>query len=156
MSEGESGKERQLDLWYYKPRSFVSKWFQDFWKPYSDAIWPELTEEIKTRTPLINIKEEEDHYEILAELPGLDREDIDLTLSEDFLEIRGRREEEKKEDNNKYVRREYSSSSYFRRFKIPENIEMEDIEAQAKKGVLIIKLPKSEEVQPESKKVEIK
>ncbi|MFO8017583.1 MAG: Hsp20/alpha crystallin family protein [Promethearchaeia archaeon] len=109
------------------------------------------------RTPLSNITETEDNFEISAELPGLDREDIEVTIHDGNLEIKGEtKEEEKEEEEGEVVRREYRSSSYYRAFSLPENIEEDDIDAHLEKGVLKVSIPKAELPEKEKKKIEVK
>jgi len=109
------------------------------------------------RTPLVNITEDDKSFAITAELPGLDKGDIEITIQDGMLEIKGEVKEEKKEEKDgELVRREYRSSSYFRAFSLPDNIDEDNIDANLDKGVLILKIPKVEPVEPEKKKIEIK
>ena len=109
------------------------------------------------RTPLANIKESEDHFDISTELPGLDKGDIEITIQDGNLEIKGEVKEEKKEEKEgELVRREYRSSSYYRCFTLPDNIDENKIDASLDKGILTVKIPKVEPVEPEKKKIEIK
>ena len=109
------------------------------------------------RTPLANITEDEKFYNITAELPGLDKGDIEITIQDNNLEIKGELKEEKKEEKEgELIRREYHSSSYYRAFSLPENIDADKIEANLDKGLLTVKLPKVEPPEPFKKKIEIK
>ena len=109
------------------------------------------------RTPLSNIKESKDHFNISAELPGLDKGDIEITIQDGNLEIKGEVKEEKKEEKEgELVRREFRSSSYYRCFSLPDNIDGDKIDATLEKGILTVKIPKVEPVIPEKKKIEIK
>ena len=109
------------------------------------------------RTPLSNIHESEDHFDITAELPGLDKGDIEITIQDNMLEIKGEVKEEKKEEKDgELVRREYHSSSYYRAFNLPENIDSDKIEANLEKGILKVTIPKVEPPEPEKKKIEVK
>jgi HSP20 family protein len=73
------------------------------------------------------------------------------------LEIKGELKEEKKEEKEgQLVRREYRSSSYYRCFRLPDNIDESKIDASLNKGILTVKIPKVEPVVPERKKIEIK
>jgi HSP20 family protein len=109
------------------------------------------------RTPLANITEEDDAFAITAELPGLDKGDIEITIQDGTLEIKGEVKEEKKEEKEgELVRREYRSSSYYRAFSLPDNIDENKIDANLEKGILSLKIPKVEPVKPEKKKIEIK
>jgi HSP20 family protein len=109
------------------------------------------------RTPLANITETDNFFNISAELPGLDKGDIEISIQDGNLEIKGEVKEEKKEEKEgQLVRREYRSSSYYRCFTMPDNIDEEKIDATLEKGILTVKIPKIEPVEPEKKKIEIK
>ena len=73
------------------------------------------------------------------------------------MEIKGEHKEETKEEKEgQLVRREYHSSSYYRAFNLPENIDKEKIDANLDKGILTVKIPKVTPPKPEKKKIEIK
>jgi HSP20 family protein len=109
------------------------------------------------RTPLSNITEDDEAFSITAELPGLDKGDLEITIQEGNIEIKGEVKEEKKEEKEgQLVRREYRSSSYYRAFSLPDNIDEDKIDANLDKGILTVRIPKVEPVVPEKKKIEIK
>jgi HSP20 family protein len=88
-------------------------------------------------------------------MPGVKKEDINITVDRDVLTIEGKTEEEKEEkDGKKYYLKNFSSYSYSQRFNLPSSIDPDHVEAEFKDGVLIVQLPKSKE--EESKKIEIK
>ncbi len=109
------------------------------------------------RTPLANITQDDKFFNITAELPGLDKRNIEITIHDRNLEIKGELKEEKKEEKEgSLIRREYHSSKYFRSFALPEYIDEDKIEANLEKGVLYLKIPKVEPPKPEKKKIDIK
>ena len=134
----------------------MSRWFDDFWWPFEPRIRFPLSLESDFRMPLINITEDGKKYKIEAELPGLDKEDIKISIIDDMLEIKGASEKESKEEKKDFTRREYKSSSYFRRFKLPNNIDENKITADLKNGRLQISMPKLETEKKEKKIIEIK
>ncbi len=105
-------------------------------------------------TPKVDVKESKDAYEVMADLPGLDKKDIKISLQDNVLTLQGeRREEAKKEDENCYFV-ERSHGSFSRAFRLPEKIDEKSIRAEYKDGVLRITLQKSEEAKP--RQIEIK
>jgi len=87
----------------------------------------------------------------------MDKANINLTIQDGVLEIKGEQKQEKREEKEgQLVRREYHSASYYRAFNLPENINTEKIDANLEKGVLTVKIPKVEPPKPEKKKIEIK
>jgi HSP20 family protein len=112
--------------------------------------------EPRFRTPLANIHETEKQFSITAELPGINKGDIELTIQDGVLEIKGETEEVKKEEKEgQLIRREYRSSKYYRCFNLPEHIDENNIEANLEKGILNINIPKVEPKEPEKKKITI-
>jgi len=104
----------------------------------------------------VDIKENDDGYMLEADLPGLDKENIQLDYSNNVLSIRAQQEmstEEKDEESN-YIRRERSSRSYNRQFLI-KNVDEDNITAEFENGVLKVQLPKKEVDGQETKKIDI-
>ncbi len=90
-----------------------------------------------------DIKEEEDKYWIEAELPGLNKEDINIELNDDRLLISASRNEFVEENNDNYVYRERNTGKFQRSFYL-ENVKEDQINAEYKNGILKIELPKKE------------
>lgn len=106
------------------------------------------------RTPLTNITEDESSFNIEAEIPGLQKKDIEITIQEGNLEIKGETKEEKKEEKEgELIRKEFRSSRYYRCFNLPENSDEDRIEANIDKGVLKIRIPKKEIEKREKKEI---
>ena len=104
--------------------------------------------------PRTDISENETAFVVRAEVPGIDKKDIDITFSEGLLTIKGEKKVENEEKNENYHRRESSYGSFTRSFQLSSEIENEGIEANYRDGVLRINLPKAEAVEP--KKIEVK
>ncbi|MFB3101211.1 MAG: Hsp20/alpha crystallin family protein, partial [Gammaproteobacteria bacterium] len=104
--------------------------------------------------PAVDIKEEEDRFVIYADLPGIDPKDIEITMDQGVLTLKGERSEETKEEREGYRRVERVSGSFYRRFSLPDTADSERIEAKGKNGVLEITLPKHEKVQ--ARKITVK
>ena len=103
-----------------------------------------------------DIKDEGNHYELEADLPGFDKKDIKLDINGDVLTISAERhsEHEEKDKKNKYVRCERSYGSYSRDFDI-SGIKADAITAKYENGVLKLKMPKKTEQVPETHHLEI-
>jgi len=105
-------------------------------------------------SPAVDIKEEADRFLITADLPGVDPKDIEITMDNGVLAIKGERQSEAREEKEGYKRVERVSGSFYRRFSLPDTADAERIEAKGKDGVLEVILPKHEKVQP--RKIEVK
>ena len=107
-------------------------------------------------SPAVDITESEKAYEIAAELPGLDEKDIEVKLANGGLTIKGEKREEKEEKKKDYYLHERHFGSFERYFRLPEEVDADKIEANFKKGVLTVTLPKKPEAQKAEKKIAVK
>jgi HSP20 family protein len=107
-------------------------------------------------TPSVDIVEKDKAYEITAELPGMDEKNVEVKLVNDTLTIRGEKKEEKEEKKKDYYLSERRYGAFERRFRVPEGVDADKIEAAFKNGVLTVTLPKSAEAQKAEKKIAVK
>jgi HSP20 family protein len=98
--------------------------------------------------PAVDIKEDENQFTILADIPGVDPKDIDVTMENGVLSIKGERSSEQVDESNGFRRVERSDGRFCRRFSLPDTADAEKIEAKCKDGVLKIVLPKHAKLQP--------
>ena len=98
--------------------------------------------------PAVDIKEETDRFVILADIPGVDAKDLEITMENGVLTLRGQREEQTKEEREGYTRVERVRGTFYRRFTLPDTADSEKISAKTKNGVLELVIPKHERVQP--------
>lgn len=106
--------------------------------------------------PLVDIVEREKEYEINAELPGLDEKNIDISLSDGTLTIKGEKHDEKEENRKGYHMSERHYGRFQRAFRVPPGVDNDKIEARFAKGVLKITLPKGAQAQQQEKKIAVK
>lgn len=109
--------------------------------------------ETSTWSPLVDIKEEKDCFLVIADIPGVKREDISISLEQHVLTLKGERQFEKTEQHQGYTRRERSQGQFYRRFSLPQTADDAKITARYANGVLEIKIPKKEAAA--EKKIEI-
>ncbi|MDQ7827324.1 MAG: Hsp20/alpha crystallin family protein [Candidatus Eremiobacteraeota bacterium] len=103
------------------------------------------------KVPAIDLADRESHFLINAEVPGFKKEEIDISVDEDVLTIKGETRSEKEEKKENYFHREISTGSFSRSIKLPSEINREAIKASLKDGILIIEVPKIEQKEPEKK-----
>ena len=106
--------------------------------------------------PAVDLVEGDKEYEITAELPGMDESNIDVSLANGVLTLKGEKKEEKEEKKKDSYYSERRYGSFQRSFQVPEGVDADKIEASFKKGVLTLKLPKTAEAQKKQKKIQIK
>ena len=105
-----------------------------------------------------DVKEMKDKYEIKVDLPGYEKENINLSLNNGYLEISAKMNKEENDEEEKYVRRERFVGECSRSFFVGDDITEEDINAEFKNGILKIDVPKKDSTkdQNEIKQIEIK
>ncbi len=102
--------------------------------------------------PSVDVIEQENQYVLRADLPGVDRKDIEIVYEDGTLTLKGQRSEKVVSDNDKFKRIERSYGSFQRAFHMPENINADEIKAKSEHGVLEVTVPKQEKAQ---KKIEV-
>jgi len=105
-------------------------------------------------TPAVDIKEEKESFVLIADLPGVDPTDIDITMEKGVLTIKGERPDESEEARAGYKRVERARGAFYRRFSLPDTADAERISAKGNNGVLEIVIPKQEKLQPRKITVE--
>ena len=107
-------------------------------------------------TPTLDVKENEKEIVVKADLPGMDEKDINLTVHNGVLSLRGEKKSEHTDERENYHVMERSYGSFQRSIRLPETIDEDKAEARFDKGVLTITLPKRPEMVSAQKKIEIK
>ena len=107
-------------------------------------------------TPTLDVKENEKEIVVKADLPGMDEKDINLTIHNGVLSLRGEKKSEHTDQRDNYHVMERSYGSFQRSIRLPETIDEDKAEARFDKGVLTITLPKRPEMVGAQKKIEIK
>ena len=104
--------------------------------------------------PVVDISEDDKEFVIKAELPGLKREEVKVTVEDGVLSISGERKTEKEEKNKKFHRVERSYGSFLRSFTLPDGADATKVNAEFADGVLNVRLAKTPKAQP--KTIEVK
>lgn len=107
-------------------------------------------------TPALDVKETEKELVVKADLPGIDEKDVNLTINDGVLTLRGEKKSEKKDERENYHLVERSYGSFQRSIRLPESIDEDKVAANFDKGVLTVTLPKRPEMVKAQKKIEIK
>ncbi len=131
-------------LTLHRPAANPFKFYNSLFTPF--LARPE-TQEYKWR-PSADISETDDSYEVRAELPGVTKDDVHISVKEDLLTIKGEKRQEKTDDSKDYRRVERRYGRFERRFSLPPKVKADSIKAEFKDGVLTLSIPKPEEVKP--------
>ncbi|XP_022731564.1 18.5 kDa class I heat shock protein [Durio zibethinus] len=135
----------------------------DVWDPFKDFDFPSLSsfpQLSRENTAFVNTrvdwKETPEAHVFKADLPGLKKEEVKVEIEDDkVLQISGERNAEKEDKNDTWHRVERSSGKFSRRFRLPENVKMDNVKASMENGVLTVTVPKVEMKKPDIKSVEI-
>jgi len=126
----------------------LNRLFEERWmRPWSEeAIW----------SPLVNLEETKDAYILRAELPGMDRKDIKLSITDRTLSLSGERKWERKDESSTLHRAEIFCGKFQRTITFPTEIDPQKATATYEKGILTVELPKSERAKPREIEIEVK
>lgn len=104
--------------------------------------------------PQVDIKEDNNGFTVIADLPGVDPREVEVTLDRNVLTIKGQRDTVSDSEQGGFKRRERISGTFIRQFTLPQTADSESIKAKAANGVLEITIPKTKKEQPVSISVE--
>lgn len=115
-----------------------------------DTFFGDGGEDLATRTwtPAVDIQETDDGYRLQVELPGLSKDDVQITLENNVLRLSGERKFEKETKKENYHRIERTYGTFSRSFALPTQVSSDKVEATFKDGVLSILVPKAEQAKP--------
>jgi HSP20 family protein len=133
-----------------------SRMFDDFEKRFGFKSGLEIDSEADNAvwSPLTDIYEDNDNFKLKLDLPGIEKDDVKITFSNNQISISGERKQETESDNHKYHRIERSYGKFYRSFDLPKDIEQDKITADFSNGQLTINIPKSETAKP--RQIEVK
>ena len=119
---------------------------------FDDFFWDDFP--VVSRTPSANVWEENDTVHVEMAVPGLDRDDIDITITSDSITISGNTKTEEKEDSKKKYYYKSMESSFEQTFNLPTKVDSNKAKAKLDNGIIHITLPKADEVKPKQITIE--
>ena len=127
----------EFEQWFedFFPRGFVQPWFRRGWPEFESAFGGKL--------PKIDVIDREDEVVVRAELPGVDKDGLEVSLSDNLLTIRAKTKQEKEEEKGHFHRREISQGEIQRSIRLPANVEGDKATASFKEGILELVAPKA-------------
>ena len=141
----------------------------DLWDPFSSLA--EIREEMNRMfdtslrrqggpfdgafSPAIDVVEEQDNFLVKVDLPGLSKDDVSVTIQDNFLTIKGERKYDAEKKDSNYYHRERVYGSFTRTIELPAHVDAGKIQATFRNGVLHVTLPKTEEAKPKEIKVSV-
>ena len=115
------------------------------WEEPAPALPGEKGGELEVKTPDVDIMETDSELVITSDMPGLSKDDIQIKVSEDAIEVSSEVKKEEKEEEKGYIRRERVYRKFYRKLPLPVSVDAEKAKATYKNGVLEVRLPKKEE-----------
>lgn len=147
--KGDEKMNRHLMPW--SPFRGMDSFFDD--DDFTPDAWPRRR---GFQFPLVNVRQSDKEVIITADIPGIKEEDVNIEVSEDFVDISGERKEEEKHEDEGYFHQEVRYGSFARRVPLPAEIKSDKAEASIKDGLLTIVIPKLEPEKPKVTKIKVK
>lgn len=134
---------------YRRPWSVMNRLQSDLDRLFEGHFAPDEAQgSVTDWIPPVDIKEEDQHFLLRADLPGVNPDDIEVTMENGVLTLRGQRIEEKRDEDSGYRRVERMVGHFYRRFTLPDTADAESITARSHNGVLEVTIPKQAKSQP--------
>lgn len=148
-----------MSLIKYEPVYVLNRLRDQLNRMYDPDYYPSMWDEesgmvVSDWSPAVDVREDGDKYVFIADVPGVDPKDIDVTCENGVLSIRGEKKTEAVAEKEGYRRVERSRGNFYRRFSLPDNVDTDKIRANVRHGVLELTIPKLAKVKP--KKIEIR
>lgn len=136
-------------------RHEMDRLFEDFWGGDAPAVFNRDNGIFAAK---VDVAEDDKAFRVTADLPGFEEKDVEVTLSDGVLSIRGEKkaEREEKDEKTHYHLTERSYGSFERRFNVGDAVEQKKVEAEFKNGVLSVTLPKAKQKAEKAKRIAIK
>lgn len=158
MARKESKEVVKAEPTFLSPFEEIERFFDEVMRrPFSlfSSLMPRLRTETEVLSPAVDIYEEGDDLVVKAELPGINKEDIEVKVTDDYITISGEKKKEEKVEKKDYYRYERSYGSFSRTFRLPIDVQTEKAKAKFENGVLEIRIPKTEEAKKKERKLQI-
>jgi HSP20 family protein len=143
-----------LTRWEREMDRMMDEFFGRRLRPQWPSIWSRGGD-LEFTAPVVDVYEEKDDIVVKAELPGMDKDDIEVKISGSALTLKGEKKKEQKIEEKNYYRSERSYGAFLRTVDLPTDVQADKIKASFKNGVLEVRLPKTEEAKKKEIKVKI-
>ena len=130
-----------------------SNFFNDFFDKDMTDWSNRHFSDTNTTLPAVNIKENQDEFNVEMAIPGMEKQDFKINLENNVLCISSEKKSEIEQDEGQFTRKEFSYQSFSRSFTLPESADDGKIKAKYENGILKISIPKKEEAKPKPPKV---
>jgi HSP20 family protein len=132
----------------YNLAADIDGFFNDFWRPFMSRQGEFV--------PATDIEETDKEFALVFELPGMKKDDIKISVEDGVLTVSGEKTEKKEEEGRNSIRTEIQCGSFSRSFTLPKTVDVNNVSAAYKDGLLTVTLQKSEEAKPKQIEVKVK
>lgn len=148
-------RSRGLTPWEEMDRAFDSLMHRGWLRPFHEMFpeWTLTDRDFDLRMPRVDMVDNEDEILVRAELPGVDKKDLDVNISGNMLTIKGETKQEEMEEKGEYFRSEITRGSFSRTLQLPVEIDEKTVKAAFSNGMLEVHLPKTQKA--EKKKITV-
>jgi len=136
-----------MSLVHYKPVNLFNQ-FNDEMNRYFSQTRESAANQERDWMPAVDIREEDNRYLLAADIPGVDRKNVEITLEEGVLTVKGERNTGTDISEEGYRRRERTHGTFMRQFTLPDTVDAGNISAAVQDGVLEIEIPKQDKPEP--------
>lgn len=152
----EAVPRREMDVFDEMDRMFDTMFHRGWLRPFH-GMWPEwarLEEPFKMGTPRVDVIDRDEEILVRAEVPGVEKKDLEVDLTGRNLHIKGERRHEEKKEEGELIRSEIARGTFSRTILLPEDLDFDKAVADFKDGILEIHLPKTHKTERRQIKVE--
>jgi HSP20 family protein len=161
----EKAKEKETKaVTPWRPFMDLTRWERDMERRMEDFLgrrtrpwWPErwFGTDMDVTAPAVDLFEEKDDIVVKAELPGMEKDNIEVNLTDHTLTIKGEKKKEEETKEKNYYRSERSYGSFVKTLELPKEVHADKVKASFKNGILEVRLPKTEEAKAKEVKVKV-
>lgn len=138
-------------------QSDINHALEDFWRTFETPMMRSLQSDMgDVDVPRVDVRDGDREVEVVAELPGMDEEDVEVSVADGALVIRGEKESESEERDQDYLLRERSFGYIERVVPLPDNLELDKAEATFRNGLLTIRIPKQAGQESSRRRISLK
>lgn len=142
-----------MSLVRYEPIGLFDQFNNELNRFFTNTRPTTAANDVRNWAPAVDIREEDDRFVLIADIPGVKREEVEVTLEDGVLSIKGERRAETEEEREGFHRKERVHGSFLRQFTLPDTVNTDNISATVTDGVLEIGIPK--QAKPEPRKISV-
>lgn len=144
---------RNTELW--DPFGMLRNLHEEMNRVFERSLTLPTAKQVAFFVPDIDVKDEKDAIAVRADIPGIKKENLDISVRQDLLTLKGERKEETEKKSKDYYHAERFYGAFSRTVELPTKVKAEGVKASYKDGVLEIRLPKDEKAQAKETKIKI-